>query len=61
MTTERLDHGLGDMMIYFAVPLLVFGVGALAFQVGLLCLLRVLWRTRALGEGRIARGVVGKR
>ena len=40
------------------VPLLVFGVGALAFQVGLLCLLRVLWRTRALGEGRIARAVL---
>lgn len=28
------------------------------FQVGLLFLLRVLWRTRALGEGRIARGVL---
>lgn len=28
------------------------------FQVGLLFLLRVLWRTRALGEGRLARGVV---
>jgi len=28
------------------------------FQVGLLCLLRVLWRTRALGEGRLARGVL---
>ena len=29
-----------------------------AFQVGLLCLLRVLWRTRALGEGRVARAVL---
>ena len=37
------------------VPLLLFGLGAGAFQVGLLCLLRVLWRTDALGEGRVAR------
>ena len=33
------------------------GAGGL-FQVGLLCLLRVLWRTRALGEGRLARAVL---
>lgn len=33
------------------------GVGFL-FQVGLLCLLRVLWLTRALGEGRVARAVL---
>ncbi|WP_375431984.1 hypothetical protein [uncultured Friedmanniella sp.] len=26
-----------------------------AFQLGLLCLLRVLWRTRAIGSGRVAR------
>jgi hypothetical protein len=32
--------------------------GSGLFQVGLLCLLRVLWRTRALGEGRLARGVL---
>ena len=36
-------------------PLIGFGLAAGAFQVGLLCLLRVLWRTRALGDGRIAR------
>lgn len=39
-------------------PLILFGLGAGAFQVGLLSLLRVLWRTRALGDGRIARGVL---
>lgn len=38
--------------------LAVFGVGSGLFQVGLLFLLRVLWRTRALGEGRVARGVL---
>ena len=32
--------------------------GSGLFQVGLLCLLRVLWRTRALGEGRLARAVL---
>jgi hypothetical protein len=37
------------------VPLVLFGIGAGAFQVGLLCLLRVLWRTNALGDGRVAR------
>ena len=26
-----------------------FGIGSGAFQIGVLCLLRVLWRTRALG------------
>jgi len=40
------------------VGLAVFGVGSGLFQVGLLFLLRVLWRTRALGDGRIARGVL---
>jgi hypothetical protein len=34
------------------------GLGAGLFQVGLLFLLRTLWRTRALGEGRVARGVL---
>ena len=38
--------------------LVVFGLGSGLFQVGLLFLLRVLWRTRALGDGRIARGVI---
>ncbi|QBR91057.1 hypothetical protein [Nocardioides euryhalodurans] len=38
--------------------LAVFGIGSGLFQVGLLFLLRVLWRTRALGEGRIARTVL---
>jgi hypothetical protein len=36
----------------------VFSVASGLFQVGLLCLLRVLWRTRALGEGRFARAVL---
>jgi hypothetical protein len=40
------------------VGLAVQGLGAALFQVGLLFLLRTLWRTRALGEGRIARGVL---
>ena len=40
------------------VGLAIFGVGSGLFQVGLLFLLRTLWRTRALGEGRIARGVL---
>jgi hypothetical protein len=40
------------------VPLILFGVASGAFQVGLLFLLRVLWRSRALGEGRIARTVL---
>lgn len=35
--------------------LLAFGIGSGAFQVGLLFLLRVLWRTQALGTGRLAR------
>ena len=34
---------------------IVYSISSGAFQVGLLCLLRVLWRTRALGEGRLAR------
>jgi hypothetical protein len=33
----------------------VFAVCSGLFQLGLLCLLRVLWRTRALGSGRLAR------
>lgn len=37
------------------VELAVFCVGSGAFQVGLLALLRVLWRTQALGPGRLAR------
>lgn len=36
----------------------IFSVTSGLFQIGLLCLLRVLWLTRALGEGRIARGVL---
>ena len=36
----------------------IFSVTSGLFQVGLLCLLRVLWTTRALGEGRLARGVL---
>ena len=38
--------------------LAVFGIGSGLFQVGVMFLLRVLWRTRALGEGRIARTVL---
>ena len=38
--------------------LAVFGIGSGLFQVGVLCLLRVLWRTRALGAGRLARTVI---
>ena len=38
--------------------LVIFGVGSGLFQVGVMCLLRVLWRTRALGDGRIARAVL---
>ena len=38
--------------------LVVFGIGSGLFQVGVLCLLRVLWRTRALGAGRFARAVL---
>jgi hypothetical protein len=33
----------------------VYSLTSGIFQVGLLCLLRVLWRTQALGEGRVAR------
>jgi hypothetical protein len=40
------------------VGLAVFGVGSGLFQVGLLFLLRTLWRTQALGSGRLARGVL---
>jgi hypothetical protein len=35
--------------------LIGFGIGSGSFQVGLLFLLRVLWRSRALGSGRVAR------
>ncbi len=38
--------------------LLLFGLGSGLFQLGLLALLRVLWRTRALGKGRIARAAL---
>lgn len=38
--------------------LLLFGLGSGLFQLGLLALLRVLWRTRALGPGRIARAAL---
>lgn len=38
--------------------LLLFGLGSGLFQLGLLALLRVLWRTRALGAGRIARAAL---
>jgi hypothetical protein len=38
--------------------LLVFGIGSAAFQLGLLALLRVLYRSRALGSGPLARGVI---
>ena len=38
--------------------LAIFGIGSGLFQVGLMFLLRVLWRTRALGDGRIARTVL---
>lgn len=38
--------------------LLLFGLGSGTFQLGLLALLNVLWRTRALGAGRIARAAL---
>ncbi|HYO39375.1 MAG TPA: hypothetical protein VER39_06940 [Nocardioidaceae bacterium] len=38
--------------------LAVFGLSSGAFQVGLLFLLRALWRSRALGEGRLSRAVL---
>ena len=37
------------------IEAVAFGIGSGAFQIGLLCLLRVLWRTRALGDGRLSR------
>ncbi len=40
------------------MPAALYALASGLFQVGLLCLLRVLWRTRALGEGRLARGVL---
>lgn len=40
------------------VPLALHGAGAALFQLGIFFLLRVLWRTRALGEGRLARVVL---
>lgn len=36
----------------------VYSLSSGLFQVGLLCLLRVLWLTRALGAGRFARAVL---
>jgi len=35
-----------------------YGVGSLVFQLGLLALLRVYYRTEALGSGRLARTVL---
>jgi hypothetical protein len=40
------------------VPLVGFAIGSGLFQVGVMFLLRVLWRTQALGTGRLARGVL---
>jgi hypothetical protein len=37
------------------VPLALYGIASGAFQLGVLALLRVLHRTNALGEGRLAR------
>ena len=37
------------------VPLVGFAIGSGLFQVGVLFLLRALWRTQALGTGRLAR------
>ncbi len=39
-------------------PELAFSLGSGLFQVGLLFLLRTLWRTQALGTGRLARFVL---
>ncbi|GAA1479350.1 hypothetical protein GCM10009623_37960 [Nocardioides aestuarii] len=38
--------------------LAVFGIGSGLFQVGVMFLLRVLWRTNAIGSGRVARTVL---
>ena len=38
--------------------LLIFGLGSGLFQLGLLALLRVLWRTRGLGAGRVAKAAL---
>ena len=38
-----------------SVPLVGYAIGSGLFQVGVLFLLRALWRTRALGTGRLAR------
>ena len=40
------------------VPLALYGIGSGAFQIGVLALLRVLYRTDALGGGRLARFVL---
>jgi hypothetical protein len=37
------------------IPLVGFALGSGLFQIGVLFLLRVLWRTQALGTGRLAR------
>ena len=52
-----------SMLLYGANPstsegLAALGIGSGAFQIGLLALLRVLWRSQALGAGRLARGVL---
>lgn len=36
----------------------LYGLGSGLFQVGLLFLLRTLWRTQAIGGGRVARGAL---
>ncbi|MGZ5404557.1 MAG: hypothetical protein ACXWDL_07895 [Nocardioides sp.] len=41
-----------------SLGLVVFGIGSGLFQVGLLFLLRALWRSQALGDGRIARAAL---
>ena len=40
------------------LPLVLYGLGSGLFQLGALALLRVLWRTRALGSGKVARAVL---
>jgi hypothetical protein len=41
-----------------SLPLIGFGLGSGLFQVGVLYLLRVLYRTRALGTGKVARALL---
>ncbi len=44
------SEGIGGQYLHNA--------GAFLFQLGVLALVRVLWRTRAIGGGRLARGVL---